>query len=171
MMESSGQAGLQIRPMATEDLTRVHALDKKCFSTPWTLNNFRFEVEENPASHQWVAEIKTEDSRQADLAGAIVIWLLVDEIHIATLSVDPAYRRQKVATKLLCTALRTGFTLGAVSATLEVREGNLVAQRLYQKFGFRLEGRRRRYYQDNGEDALILTLQKLEDAHLENAGC
>lgn len=171
MMESLRLAGLQIRPMATEDLTRVHALDKKCFSTPWTLKIFRFEVEENPASYQWVAEIKTEDSRQADLAGAIVVWLLVDEIHIATLSVDPAHRRRKVATKLLCTALRAGLALGAVTATLEVREGNLGAQRLYQKFGFHPEGRRKRYYQDNGEDALILTLHKLGEAHLEAAEC
>ncbi|MGD2026982.1 MAG: ribosomal protein S18-alanine N-acetyltransferase [Anaerolineales bacterium] len=171
MMESLEEDHLRVRRMAAEDLMRVHAIDQKSFSVPWALKHFRYEVEENPASYQWVVEIKSGDGSTAIIAGAIVVWLLVDEIHIATIAVDPAYRRRKVATHLLCTALRAGISLGAVSATLEVRAGNMAAQHLYQKFGFQLAGRRKKYYQDNGEDALILTLTNLEEAHLEASGC
>lgn len=171
MMESLDQDHLRVRPMAAEDLLQVHAIDQKSFSSPWALKHFRYEMEENPASHQWVAEIKSGDGSTTIITGAIVVWLLVDEIHIATIAVDPSFRRRKIATRLLCTALRAAISLGAVTATLEVRAGNLAAQHLYQKFGFQLVGRRKKYYLDNGEDALILTLPNLEDAQLEAIGC
>ena len=162
---------IKIRAMAVEDLARVHELDKKCFSLPWPQRSFRYELEENAASSQWVAESAADDGSHGLVVGLIITWLLVDEVHIATLAVDPEYRRQKIASQLICTALRANLARGAISATLEVRQSNQAAQRLYTHFGFQLMGRRPGYYQDNGEDALILTLHDLDEDHLNVIGC
>ena len=157
--------------MANKDLSRVHELDKMCFTLPWPQRAFRYELEENTTSRQWVADVVPTDGGQKWVVGLIITWLLVDEVHIATLSVDPEYRRKKIASQLICTALRSEVSRGASSATLEVRAGNQAAQRLYSRFGFQVMGRRPAYYQDNGEDALILTLHELDADHLNIIGC
>jgi len=162
---------IKIRAMTVADLPRVHELDTICFSMPWPERSFRYELEENPASRQWVAERGSEDGAHGLVVGLIITWLLVDEVHIATLSVDPAYRRKKIASQLICTALRAEVARGARSATLEVRANNQAAQKLYTRFGFQLMGRRPGYYQDNGEDALILTLHEMDEDHLVLTGC
>lgn len=149
-----------IRPMRIEDLTLVHQIDCLSFSLPWPPNAFRYELLENKNSRLWVAEIEAHD-RVGVVVGAIVVWLVVDEAHIATLAVHPDYRRRGIATKLLRTALQECARLGMRSATLEVRAGNLEAQALYRRFGFDVVGRRRAYYQDNHEDALIMTVTPL----------
>jgi len=164
-------SSIKIRAMAAGDLSRVHELDKMCFSLPWPQRAFGYELEENAASSQWVAEVVSEDERESLVVGLIITWLLVDEVHIATLSVDPQHRRKKIASHLICTALRAEVARGAKSATLEVRANNQAAQRLYYRFGFQVAGRRPGYYKDNGEDALILTLHELDEDHLNIIGC
>ena len=164
-------SSIKIRAMAAGDLPRAHELDKICFSLPWPQRAFRYELEENAASSQWVAEVASGDEGQSTVVGLIITWLLVDEVHIATLSVDPQYRRMKIASQLICTALRAEVARGATSATLEVRANNQAAQRLYYRFGFQVAGRRPGYYRDNGEDALILTLHELDEDHLNIIGC
>ncbi len=159
---------IMIRKMTADDLTRVHELDQVCFTAPWSMRNFRYELEENRASSQWVAVLPEESDL---IVGAIITWLVVDEVHIATLSVDPVYRRRKIATKLVCTALKDGLARGATSSTLEVRSGNAAAQRLYYRFGFQLVGRRPGYYRDNGEDAMLMTLHDMDELHLKVIGC
>jgi len=155
-----------IRKMTAEDLARVHELDQICFTAPWSLRNFRHELEDNQYSSQWVAVLQ-----EGLIVGAIVTWLVGDEVHIATLSVDPDFRRQGIATRLVCSALREGVERGAAASTLEVRAGNAPAQRLYAGFGYQVVGRRPGYYQDNGEDALLLTLPDLDEQHLSLIGC
>lgn len=169
--DSHAETAITIRRMTTDDLTRVHELDQLCFSSPWTLNTFRNELEENDASSQWVAVLGDPDLSPALIVGVIVTWLVSDEVHIATLSVDPDHRRGKIASRLICTALRDGVANGAVTSTLEVRAGNAAAQRLYYKFGYQLVGRRPGYYKDNGEAAVLLTLRDLDDMHLDIIGC
>ncbi|MFN2144863.1 MAG: ribosomal protein S18-alanine N-acetyltransferase [Anaerolineales bacterium] len=172
-MKTNKDAGtaITIRRMTMEDLTRVHELDQICFSAPWSLRTFQKELEENEASSQWVAVLEEPAGKPGLIVGAIVTWLVVDEVHIATLSVDPDYRRNRIASRLICTALRDGVSRGATASTLEVREGNAAAQRLYYKFGFQLMGRRPGYYQDNGEDAILLTLHDMDEMHLDIIGC
>src|SRR4030067_1421735 len=97
----------------------------------------------------------------------IVMWLIVDEAHIATLAVEPEYRRQGIGRNLLATALREAAHIGMREATLEVRANNLAAQRLYQKFMFEIVGFRPHYYRDNSEDALIMTMKNLGDTYLD----
>jgi len=168
MTEHAGDSTIRIRRMAAEDLVQVVEIDQVSFSMPWPVRSFRFQLEENPAAALWVAE---ETGPAPKVVGAIVTWLLVDEVHIATISVHPGHRRKGIATRLLCAALQENARLGAVEATLEVRERNQAAQKLYNRFGFRQVGRRKHYYEDNGEDALILTMYNLQDTLKELEGC
>jgi ribosomal-protein-alanine N-acetyltransferase len=92
----------------------------------------------------------------------IVAWLIVDEGHVATLATHPDFRGQGIAKRLLSYALRRLVEEGARSSFLEVRESNTVAQAMYRKFGFEETGRRRHYYKDNNEDAILMTLDSLE---------
>ncbi len=148
---------LIIRRMTLDDLPAVVALDRMSFSLPWPERSFRFELTDNPASRCWVAEADGE------IVGMLVAWLLVDEAHIATLATHPAYRRRGIARKLLRRALRSMAEEGAVSSLLEVRESNAAAQELYRRFGYEAVGRRKRYYKDTDEDAILMTLTGLED--------
>lgn len=90
------------------------------------------------------------------------MWLMVDEAHITTVAVDPPYRGEGVGELLLVALLDRAFEVGAETATLECRVSNLIAQRLYRKYTFRDMGVRKRYYSDDGEDALIMTTEHLE---------
>lgn len=144
-----------IRKMTAEDVPAVAALDQISFSLPWPERSFLFEVTGNPASRCWVAET---DGR---IAGMIVAWLFVDEVHIATIATHPDFRRHGIAQKLLTHTLRYTSDEGAVTSFLEVRESNLAAQEMYRKFGYENTGRRKRYYKDNDEDAILMTLESL----------
>ncbi len=85
------------------------------------------------------------------------MWLMVDEAHISTLASHPDWRRQGVGELLLAAMIDRAAEIGAEMVTLEVRVTNTIAQALYRKYGFQVAGRRKGYYSDNGEDALIMT--------------
>jgi len=146
---------LQIRKMTLEDVPTVLVLDQISFSLPWPERSFRFELTENMASRCWVAEV---DGR---VVGMVVGWLLVDEMHIATIATHPEYRRQGIASKLLLHTLLKSMDEGARTSFLEVRESNQAAQEMYLKFGYEKTGRRKRYYRDNDEDAILMLLKSL----------
>ncbi len=151
---------VRIRPMQVEDLEGVHTVDELSFSMPWPLSSYRFELLENPSSMLWLAEAGWQNGNKA-VVGMIVVWMLVDEAHIATIAVHPDYRGRGIGRHLLVHSLQEALHKGATQATLEVRVGNLIAQNLYREFGFRIVGRRAKYYQDNYEDALIMTVEDL----------
>ena len=151
---------LQIRKMTLEDVPTVLMLDQISFSLPWPERSFRFELTENIASRCWVAEV---DGR---IVGMVVGWLLVDEMHIATIATHPDYRRQGIASKLLLHTLWKSMDEGALTSFLEVRESNLTAQEMYLKFGYEKTGRRKRYYRDNDEDAILMLLKSLSPDRL-----
>jgi ribosomal-protein-alanine N-acetyltransferase len=147
---------LNVRKMTVEDIPAVVELDQKSFSLPWPERSFRFELTDNPASRCWVAEV------DGKIVGMIVVWLIVDEAHVATLATHPDFRRQGIAKKLLSHALRYLIYEGAQSSFLEVRESNIAAQEMYRQFGYQESGRRRRYYKDNDEDAILMNLDSLK---------
>ena len=149
-----------IRKMMVEDVPAVVELDQKSFSLPWPERSFRFELTDNPASRCWVAEL------DGKVVGMIVVWLIIDEAHVATVATDPEYRRQGIGKRLLSYALLNLMQEGARSSFLEVRESNLPAQEMYRKFGYETSGRRRRYYRDNDEDAILMSLSSLNAEQL-----
>jgi [ribosomal protein S18]-alanine N-acetyltransferase len=134
------------------------AIDQLSFSLPWPAHSFRYELLENEASRQWVVEVRPAGEAPKVIA-MIVVWLILDEAHIATIAVHPDYRGRDIGRTILLTALRECVTEGARSATLEVREHNTVAIGMYSKLGFEVVGRRKRYYQDTDEDAILMTLE------------
>jgi ribosomal-protein-alanine N-acetyltransferase len=144
-----------IRKMILDDVEQVVALDRMSFSLPWPVSSFRYELTENLASRCWVAEL---DGR---IAAMLVAWLIVDEIHIATIATHPDFRKQGIGEKLLSFTLQSAKDEGAITSFLEVREGNDAALMMYQKFGYVESGRRKGYYLDNGEDAILMTLAPL----------
>jgi len=145
-----------IRNMKLDDIDQVVAIDQVSFSLPWPERSFRFELTDNPASRCWVAEANGR------IVGMIVIWLLIDEAHIATIATHPDFRRQGIARKLLEHALKYLMGEGAKSSFLEVRESNVAAQEMYRQFGFEESGRRPRYYKDNDEDAILMMLGSIQ---------
>ena len=164
------QLPINIRPMQEDDLEQVIAIDRISFSMPWSPRAYRYELKENAASLLWVAEIASKQG-QRQIVGYIVIWLICtpapEEAHIATIAVHPGYRNQGVAQELLQTALITAIQKGVGSATLEVRESNLAAQNLYERFKFEVVGHRPRYYCDNKENAILMTVEGLGQAYLD----
>lgn len=150
-----------IRKMTLDDIEQVVAIDRVSFSLPWPERSFRFELTDNPASRCWVADV------DGKIAGVIVAWLIVDEVHVATIATHPDFRRQGIAKNLLSYALQHLSTEGAQSSFLEVRASNLAAQEMYRKFGYEESGVRQRYYRDNGEDAILMTLESLDVEKLE----
>jgi len=146
-----------VRPMRLDDLEQVHEIDRVSFSMPWPPSSYRYELVENRFSLLYVAEahLPGEGSR---VVGMIVLWLIMDEAHIATLAVQTEYRSRGISQRMLTIALQESIRRGAHLATLEVRSQNKIAQALYRRFRFKVVGHRPRYYQDNKEDALLMTV-------------
>lgn len=161
-MSQAEQAGPRVRPMTQEDVDAVYDIDVRSYALPWSVRAYRYELSQNANARLWVAELPDERSRPR-VVGMVVTWIILDEAHIGTIATHPDYRRRGVAEALMRQALRDAARQGAVQALLEVRRGNLPAQALYTKFGFKQTGVRPRYYQDNQEDAFLMTLDPLEE--------
>jgi ribosomal-protein-alanine N-acetyltransferase len=154
-----------IRSMRDEDIPEIQEIDRLSFAIPWPLSAYNYELHENTASLLWVAVVR-KPNHQETVVGMIVVWFIVDEAHIATLAVQPEYRGRDIAKRLLLTALNKVIQKGLRVATLEVRSNNNAAINLYKKFSFEVVGSRPRYYRDNNEDALIMTLHDVDKNHL-----
>jgi ribosomal-protein-alanine N-acetyltransferase len=103
------------------------------------------------------------------VVGFAGMWLMLEDAHLVTIAVKPDYRGRGLGELLLVSMLDWACSLGAHRMTLEVRVSNHVAQDLYRKYGFTIEGVRRRYYSDNGEDALIMTTPLITSAEYQAA--
>jgi [ribosomal protein S18]-alanine N-acetyltransferase len=142
--------------MRIDDLGAVHEIEQASFTAPWPPNAYLSELQTNRLAHYLVVRV---DDRVVGFGG---IWLMVDEAHITTFAIHPDWRRLRLGERLLVALLDVAVERRADEATLEVRLSNLAARRLYEKFGFRPVGIRPRYYTDNGEDALIMTTERLD---------
>jgi ribosomal-protein-alanine N-acetyltransferase len=175
---------MHYRPMTVLDIPQVHAIDVLSFNLPWPEKSFQYELTQNQNSILWVAEAlppgaegggrthrSTPTAEDAELqvvriAGMIVVWLVVDEAHVATIAIHPDFRGLGISKTLLALGLKSAIERGAVESTLEVRQSNQVAQKLYEKFGYHEAGVRPRYYRDNNEDAILMTIQGIGSAYL-----
>ncbi|MCU0483092.1 MAG: ribosomal protein S18-alanine N-acetyltransferase [Chloroflexi bacterium] len=153
-------ARLAIEPMTHADLAAVHEIERASFTTPWPSYAYRTELDTNRLAHYLVVRVGPTVVAYAGL------WLLVDEAHVTTFAVAPAWRRQQIGERLILALLDLAVARGAREATLEVRLSNLAARRLYEKYGFAPVGIRPRYYSDDHEDALIMTTPPLDSPAL-----
>lgn len=152
-----------IRRMTLADLDAVVALERLSFTDPWPYSSWRG-MFEDPHARVWVVATSVVEGtpefvtpHTQKIIGALAVWLILDELHIGTIAVHPDYRRQGLGAVLLETGIRAGLAEGAKVVHLEVRKSNLSAQRLYERFGFKRVGERKRYYSDNREDAVLMS--------------
>jgi ribosomal-protein-alanine N-acetyltransferase len=184
----NGHEPITVEPMQVDDIPRVFEIDQLSFPLPWSQSSYRYELTQNPNSHFYVALAGSRgrghgaagETKPAPVlarlnpsnwfrptvpvAGRRVIgyggfWFILDEAHVSTIAVHPDWRGQGIGERLLATMLEQALDLGAVTATLEVRVSNARAQGLYRKYDFEVVGRRKHYYRDNSEDALLMTAQ------------
>jgi ribosomal-protein-alanine N-acetyltransferase len=141
---------LVVRQAEIRDIKPMAEMDALCFSTPWSERSFDKEIRENRLAFYIVAEI---GSRLVGYAG---LWCVEDEGHITNVAVHPDFRRRGIGEALISVLLSHTIKNGIRSHTLEVRASNDAAISLYEKFGFEPAGRRKTYYEDNGEDAIIM---------------
>ena len=150
-------APVVIDDMTLDDIDAVQEVERSSFPVPWPANAFRHELTQNRNARYVVA--RSNDV----IVGYAGLWLMVDEAHITTFAVHPDSRRQRIGERLLQRLFEVAAVMNAEWLTLEVRASNLPAQKLYEKYGFRRAGVRRRYYSDNNEDALIMWTERLKD--------
>ena len=155
-------ANLTIRPMTSEDLAAVSQIDAACFEEPWPKNSFAYELTTDYSICMVAA------TPEVGVVAAIVVWLIVDEAHIATIAVHPDAQGQGIGACLLAHALLAAHQRGAQTSMLEVRVSNLAAISLYHRFGYLQVGIRKNYYQNNNEDALLLDLDQIDPNELRN---
>ena len=148
-------ADVTIRRMTLSDVDGVHAIEKNTFARPWKKEDFVKEMTENLCARYLVAE---EDGEIIGFAGA---WIVLDEAHVTNIAVRQDRRGRGIGRRLTGQLMQYAANLGVVYATLEVRRSNTVAQRLYQSLGFEYVGVRKRYYEDNGEDAFLYCCQRM----------
>ncbi|MGI1822725.1 ribosomal protein S18-alanine N-acetyltransferase [Exiguobacterium sp. TRN 1102] len=142
-------ADVKIRRMTWLDVEEVTQVEEASFAIPWTKEAFMNEMLRNEQAIYFVA---VHDKR---VVGFVGVWQIVDEGHITNIAVLPEFRGQGIGNQLLAELVAFAKSKGLVGLTLEVRVSNVGAQKLYEQFGFMQAGRRRRYYQDNNEDAYI----------------
>lgn len=142
----------KLTPMTEEHIPQIAALERACFSHPWSEDALRDELWNDSAV---VVVAEGEDGTVLGYAG---LQTVLDEGYINNVAVDPRFRRQGVAGQLVEAFLRFGAARLAF-LTLEVRASNAPAIALYEKYGFAQAGRRRDYYDDPREDALLMTLR------------
>lgn len=143
------------RASADDDLSEISALQARTFTNPWRAESLRWELANTDVARLYVMRAG------AHVVGYCACWVILDELHINSLAVDPDRRRQGLASLLLRAVFRDAVAAGATTATLEVRRSNVPAIGLYERLGFAVEGVRVGYYEQPAEDALVLWCRKL----------
>jgi ribosomal-protein-alanine N-acetyltransferase len=136
--------------MRPDDLDEVVTIERASFGMPWSRGAFLYEIEQNRVARCWV--LRDGDSGVAYLC----LWEIGEELHVTNIAVHPGLRRRGLARQLLNAIFDDGRARKLRSVTLEVRPTNEEAKTLYESFGFKVVGRRKGYYYDTGEDALIM---------------
>lgn len=170
----------KVEPMQVGDIQEVIAIEQISFPTPWPMGAYRFEIRHNPRAYYFVVRPqeggKTEceeprkgflarfrsTDRRSPIVGYGGFWCSEREAHISTIAVHPHLRRKGIGQLILMAMIEKAKSLGADHITLEVRASNLVAQSLYRKYGFQVVGRRKGYYSDSNEDAVVMAVQEID---------
>jgi [ribosomal protein S18]-alanine N-acetyltransferase len=164
--------------MRLSDIERVMPIEQASFPAPWPASAYRYELTQNDLSYYLVVREQGPEEKERGAIGPRLshpaqstrilgyggFWLILDEAHISTIAVHPDWRGRGLGEMVLVALVEAAILCGAGEITLEVRVSNAVAQNLYLKYGFVQVGIRKRYYQDNNEDALIMTTPRVDDA-------
>ena len=141
---------LAIDRMREEDIPVIQAIEKEIFLTPWPKNAYHRELSQNRQASYLVLR------ENGEIVGYGGLWKVFHEAHVTTVGVRARDQNKGYGRALFAALIQRAYALGARWITLEVRPSNEHAIRLYEAFGFKAIGRRRGYYTDNGEDALIM---------------
>lgn len=139
-----------VREMKMRDLSGVGKVEVASYQNPWPQDIFYHELTENSHAHYFVAMMDDE------VIGYGGMWLVLDDGQITNIAIHPSYRGNKYGEKLFQQMIDYGMLHGMRNLSLEVRKSNTVAQRMYEKFGFVRAGIRKKYYTDDGEDAVVM---------------
>ncbi|MBB6454860.1 ribosomal-protein-alanine N-acetyltransferase [Salirhabdus euzebyi] len=139
-----------IREMTKEDLEKIMEIENASFATPWDLSAFINELYENEYATYYVI------GNNEQVVGYCGLWVVFEAAQITNIAIMPNYRGHKYGDKLFSHAIKEARIKGATELSLEVRLSNVVAQKLYRKFGLLPVGLRKNYYQDNQEDAIVM---------------
>jgi ribosomal-protein-alanine N-acetyltransferase len=143
-------ASLSLDRMRSGDLDEVVAIERVAFTLPWSRGAFLYEMEQNRVARCWVMREGTR------VVGYMCLWEIGDEIHVTNIAVHPDWRRRGVGRALLSSLLEDARNRQLRLIGLEVRPSNHEARPLYESFGFEVVGKRKGYYYDTGEDALVM---------------
>lgn len=138
--------------MTSNDVNEIYKISKSSFSIPWSIESINSEIN-NPLAKYIVA--RDEDSNL--VVGFVGIWIVVGEGSITNIAVNPNYRGNGIGSKLLSSLINLCSDLNCTLINLEVRESNYPAQNLYKKYGFIVDGIRKAYYEDNKENAILMS--------------
>lgn len=141
-------ADLIFREIEANDIDDVYKVEETSFAIPWTKEALKNAAERNDTVY--LAAIFDKK-----IVGFIGAWIIAGDAEITNVAVLPEFRGKKIASKLMKAFIKKAKSEGATAMTLEVRPSNIPAIALYKKFGMEEKGRRKKYYQDNNEDALI----------------
>lgn len=147
--------------MTLSDIPSVMEIDNLSFPNPWPKHAFEYEITQNLNSRPWIGSI-INDVEEIICAFA-VFWNIIDETHIGTIAIHPDFRNLGLGVIFLRKLLLVSKEEGMIRALLEVRESNLLAIKLYKKFGFEIDGVRKKYYRDNGENALLMSTSLIKE--------
>lgn len=147
-----------IRRMELKDLDAVAAIEAATFARPWSRASFEQELTRNVAARYLVAEL---DGQVVGYAGA---WIILDESHVTNIAIEETFRGRGIGKQLTAGLMQYLSNLGAAYATLEVRVSNERAQNLYRSLGFVSIGKRKKYYEDNNEDAFLMVCDHMPPA-------
>lgn len=147
---------LVIREMEFLDLDEVMRVEQVTFNKPWPKDIFLQELMHNQHAHYYVIEL---DGRIVGYSGT---WLVIDDAQVTNIAVMPLFRGKKLGERLFLYTIEQLMKLGAKRLSLEVRVSNVVAQRMYRKFGLVPGGVHKNYYTDNQEDAIVMWVNLYE---------
>ena len=165
MTGSAPQNDIIIEPLTREiDLDLVVSLEARCFTNPWSRDVLARQLAESQTTRIFLLRLP-----EAPVAAFCSCWFLFDELHVNTLVVDFPFRRQGFGRLLVHHVLVDAARSGVRRATLEVRESNVAARRLYERLGFTVTAKRPKYYAQPEEDALILWREDL--TNLDHPTC
>ena len=146
---------LVIELMRESDVPTVQEIERHIFSTPWPRNAYYRELSSRNSAYYIVLR-RHAGARQGEVVGYAGMWRMYDEAHVTTIGVRQDVQGSGYGRILFSGLIQAAYEMGAKWMTLEVRASNDKAMRMYEGFGFKVIGRRRGYYTDNGEDALVM---------------